>query len=53
MTVIRGPEYSDGDASHRPHKTNYTRANEEAFMQKIATKWMEEEGGGVRGKFMS
>ncbi|KAL8709672.1 MAG: hypothetical protein Q9220_005612 [cf. Caloplaca sp. 1 TL-2023] len=41
--VIGGPDYSDGDASHRPNKPNYNRANQDNYLQKIGTKWMEEE----------
>ncbi|KAL8933038.1 MAG: hypothetical protein Q9216_006553, partial [Gyalolechia sp. 2 TL-2023] len=45
--VINGPTYSDGDASHRPDKPNYTRFDTDMYLQKIATKWMEEEAGGA------
>ncbi|KAL8933219.1 MAG: hypothetical protein Q9211_005897 [Gyalolechia sp. 1 TL-2023] len=45
--VINGPTYSDGDASHRPGKPNYTQANVDAYLQKVATKWIEDEAGGV------
>ncbi|KAL8872475.1 MAG: hypothetical protein Q9174_001905 [Haloplaca sp. 1 TL-2023] len=43
--TIQGPDFSDGDPSHRPTKSNYVRSNEESFMQKVATRWMEEQGG--------
>ncbi|KAL8950396.1 MAG: hypothetical protein Q9222_003576, partial [Ikaeria aurantiellina] len=45
--VIGGPEYSDGDASHRPNKPNYSRADEDNYLQKIGTKWMQEEVRGI------
>ncbi|KAL8702589.1 MAG: hypothetical protein Q9201_004248 [Fulgogasparrea decipioides] len=53
VTTIQGPDYSDADATHRPLKSNYTRANEESFMQKIATKWMQEQGAAQAGRTYS
>ncbi|KAL8688813.1 MAG: hypothetical protein Q9218_005364 [Villophora microphyllina] len=53
VTTIKGPEYSDADASHRPNKPTYTRANEEIFMQKVATRWMQEQGLAQAGRTYS
>lgn len=52
VTTIRGPAYSDGDAGHRPSKANYTRADEEVFMQKVAGRWMEQTGRAQEGEFV-
>ncbi|KAI4251454.1 MAG: hypothetical protein LQ352_004834 [Teloschistes flavicans] len=53
VTTIRGPAYSDGDAGHRPSKANYTRADEEVFMQKVAGRWMEQTGRAQEGRTYS
>ncbi|KAL8778297.1 MAG: hypothetical protein Q9213_007484, partial [Squamulea squamosa] len=45
LTIIKGPVYSDGDASHKPGQGNFTRANEDGYLQFLADKWMKEELG--------
>ncbi|KAI4137814.1 MAG: hypothetical protein L6R39_007084, partial [Caloplaca ligustica] len=50
--VLKGPDYSDGDASKKPNRGNCTQANpgsdaHQAYLHKIATKWMEEKAGGA------
>ncbi|KAL8842589.1 MAG: hypothetical protein Q9176_002546 [Flavoplaca citrina] len=51
IAVIKGPAFSDGDASHRPEGGNLTRANEDGYLQLLAEKWMKEEvGGAQRGR---
>ncbi|KAL8899572.1 MAG: hypothetical protein Q9192_001512 [Flavoplaca navasiana] len=46
--VIKGPAFSDGDATHRPEGGNLTRANEDGYLQFLAEKWMKEEVGGAQ-----
>ena len=49
--AIKGPVFSDGDASHKPEGGSLTRANEDGYLQFLAEKWMKEEvGGAQRGK---
>lgn len=48
MVVVKGPVYSDGDASHRPETGNLTRANEDGYLQTLAEKWMGEEVGAAQ-----
>ncbi|KAL8849597.1 MAG: hypothetical protein Q9221_005424 [Calogaya cf. arnoldii] len=48
MVVVKGPEYSDGEASHRPETGNLTRANEDGYLQTLAEKWMKEELGAAQ-----
>lgn len=51
VVVVPGPASSDGDPRHKSTLSSYRKANPESWLQKIGTKWMEEEGGGVsRGK---
>lgn len=50
--VINAPTYSDGDPTLKPTRVSYTLTptNSDAFhtyLQKIATKWMDEEAGGA------
>ncbi|KAL8957773.1 MAG: hypothetical protein Q9193_005038, partial [Seirophora villosa] len=50
--VINAPTYSDGDPTLKPTRVGYTltSTNSDAFhtyLQKIATKWMDEEAGGA------
>ncbi|KAL8733020.1 MAG: hypothetical protein Q9166_002418 [cf. Caloplaca sp. 2 TL-2023] len=46
--IVKCPSYSDGDASHRPDKNSQTRSNEDLWLQKIAERWMKEDGGGLQ-----
>ncbi|KAI4235037.1 MAG: hypothetical protein L6R40_006583 [Gallowayella cf. fulva] len=48
--VIKGPSYSDGDASHRPDASKERRAWEGGYLQLLATTWMKDEGGAQPGK---
>ncbi|KAL8921093.1 MAG: hypothetical protein Q9172_004186 [Xanthocarpia lactea] len=43
MFIVKGPVYSDGDASHRPEQGSLTRANEDGYLQTLAERWMKEE----------
>lgn len=46
--VIRIAQFSDGDPNHRPSEDSFSRSDPEPFMRKLATKWIEEEGGGLK-----
>lgn len=56
--VINGPTYSDGNPTQKPTRDNcsLTPMNSHAYLaylQKIATKWMDEEAGGAeKGTFL-
>lgn len=43
---VRG--VSDGDANHRPPGNSFDRSDPEMYLRKIATRWIEEEGGGLK-----
>lgn len=50
--VINGPTYSDGDVSQMCTRDNATLTHPnsdayQAYLQKIATKWIDEEAGGA------
>ncbi|KAL9610606.1 MAG: hypothetical protein Q9167_004708 [Letrouitia subvulpina] len=49
VVIVPGPACSDGDPSHKPTLSSYSKANPESWLQKVGAKWMEQEGGGVAG----
>lgn len=46
--IVNVQGVSDGDANHRPSGNSFSRSDAEVYMRKIATKWVEEEGKGLK-----
>lgn len=46
--VVQVSSFSDGDPNHVPTHPGYQLSNPDTYMRKLATKWMETHGGGVR-----
>lgn len=46
--LIEVNDFSDGDPKHVPSGDSFVLSDPELYLRKIATKWMEEDGGGVK-----
>lgn len=45
--IVQVNSFSDGDPNHRPTDPAYVPSDPENYLRKLATKWMEQKGGGT------